>query len=412
MLKSVSLAFILVVVFNVKASAQTLSLDYYLDKGLKASPFLKDYNNQISSGQLDSLLVLSGFKPQVGITSQIMAAPFSSNFGYDEAITNGGNYVATVGVKQTLFNKNIRAAQLQSLELLKQSLDVNKVITETDVKKSITAQYIAAFIDYSLLQFNQKVVGILTEQQKLVKYMVDNGIYQQTDFMNLAISTKAQEIAQKQTFIQYKNDLALLNLLSGIEDTSFVTLAKPEIQINRIINFNSLPTVVQSRIDSLKNSNARTMIDLNYRPKLDAFADAGFMAVKPVNIPYNFGASFGLNFSMPIYDGKQRIQEYKKIDIAENSRTLYREYYTFQFRQQYNQLQEQIRLTNDLVLDMQSQLDQQKQLIEVYKVEIEHGLVRFTDYLLVVNNFINMQNNLSAAEMNRMQLINQLNYLK
>jgi len=392
--------------------SQSRMLDYYLGQALKNSPLLRDYSNQLSSGRLDSLLVLSGYKPQVGVSSQVMAAPFSTNFGYDEAITNGGNYAAVIGVKQSLLNKGIKSAQLQSIELLKQSLDVNKVITEIDVKKSITAQYIAAYIDYSILQFNQKVVGILTEQQKIVKYMVENGIYQQTDLMNLSVSTKAQEIAQKQTFIQYKNDVALLNLLSGIVDTSFVLLAKPEIQINRIVDFNSLPTVVQSRIDSLKNSNARTLIDLNYRPRLDAFADAGFMAVKPANIPGNFGTSFGLNFSLPIYDGKQRVNEYKKIDIAETSRTLYRDYYTLQFRQQYNQLLEQIRLNNDLVIEMQGQLDQQKQLIDMYKVEIDHGLVRFTDYLLVVNNYINMQNNLAAAEMNRMQLINQLNYLK
>lgn len=406
------LIILLTLIIDENGYSQSRQLDHYLSEGLKNSPLLRDYSNQINSGKLDSLLVLCGYKPQIGVTSQVMAAPFSTNFGYDEAITNGGNYSAVVGVKQSLLNKGIKSAQLQSIELLKQSLDVNKVITETDLKKSITAQYIAAYIDYSLLQFNQKVVGILTEQQKVIKYMVENGIYQQTDLMNLSVSAKAQEIAQKQTFIQYKNDVALLNLLSGIVDTSFVILAKPEIQINRIADFNSLPSVVQSRIDSLKNSNARTLIDLNYRPRLDAFADAGFMAVKPANVPSNFGTSFGLNFSMPIYDGKQRQQEYKKIDIAETYRTMYREYYTTQFRQQYNQLLEQIRLTNDLVLEMNGQLDQQKQLIEMYKVEIDHGLVRFTDYLLVVNNYINMQNNLAAAEMNRMQLINQLNYLK
>ena len=412
MRKRIFLAFFLIILFSAKASAQTLSLDYFLGQGLKNSPILRDFQNQLNSGKLDSLLVLTGYKPLVGVTSQVMAAPFSTNFGYDQAITNGGNYTATIGVKQPLFSKNIRSAQLQGIELLKQSLVVNKVITETDLKKSITAQYIAAYIDYTLLLFNQKVVGILSEQQKVVKYMVENGIYQQTDYMNLAVSTRAQEIVQKQTFIQYKNDIALLNLLSGITDTSFVVLEKPEILITKPADFNSLPMLLQSRIDSLKNSNARIMIDLNYRPKLEAFADAGFMAVKPANIPGNFGTSFGLNFNIPIYDGKQRFQEYKKIDIAESSRSIYRDYYTSQYRQQYNQLQEQIQLTKDLVIEMNGQLDQQKQLIDMFKIEIEHGLVRFTDYLVVVNNYINMQHNLAAAEMNRLLLINQLNYLK
>lgn len=49
MLKSVSLAFILIIVFIAKASSQMLSLDYYLEKGLKTSPLLKYCNNQISN---------------------------------------------------------------------------------------------------------------------------------------------------------------------------------------------------------------------------------------------------------------------------------------------------------------------------------------------------------------------------
>jgi outer membrane protein TolC len=395
-----------------KASSQTLSLDFYLEQSLKNSPLLKDYQNQVNSGRLDSLLVLCGYKPQISLTSQVLVAPTATHFGYDEAITNGGNYAATIGVKQSLFNKNIKSAQLQSLQLIRQSLDVNKSITETDLKNSVTTQYIATYFDYNQLEFYRKVVGILNEQAKEVKYLVDNGIYQQTDLMNLTVSIKAQQISQKQMLIQYKNDIAILNLLCGIVDTSSVVLAKPEIRFIKPLEYNSLPTVVQSKIDSLKNYNARTLIDLNYRPKLEAFADAGFMAIKPLNIPNNFGTSFGLNFSMPIYDGKQRIQEYNKINIAEKSRRLYLDSYTSRYRQQYYQLQEQIRLTDDLIADMHSQLDQQKQVIDVYKIEIEQGLVRFTDYLLIVNSYISMQNNLAQVEMNRLQLINQLNYLK
>jgi outer membrane protein TolC len=412
MLKLISIAFLPLVLSMAKVSAQPLSLDYFLEQGLKNSPMLRDYTNQLNSGRLDSLLVLCGYKPQVGITSQVLVSPAGTHFGYDEAITNGGNYAATIGVKQPLFNKNIKSAQIQNIQLLQQSLDVNKSITETELKNSVTMQYIAAYYDYSQMQFLQRVVDILSDQAQEVKYLVENGIYQQTDLMNLLVSKKAQEISQKQVLIQYKNDIALLNLLCGIVDTSYVVLAKPEIKFTKPVEFSSLPAVVQSKIDSLKNSNARTLIDLNYRPKLEAFADAGFMAIKPVNIPNNFGTSFGLNFSLPIYDGKQRLQEYKKIDISENSRRLYLNFYTSQYRQQYNQFQEQIRLTDDLILDMKTQLEQQKQVIDMYKVEIEHGLVRFTDYLLIVNNYIITQNNLAAVEMNRLQLINQLNYLK
>jgi outer membrane protein TolC len=412
MLKSYLLAALLLILFLADAPAQDHSLDYYLLKGLSNSPLLKDYDNQLRSGSIDSLLVLCGYKPQVNLTSQVLVPPYSTHFGYDESITNGGNYAAVIGVKQPLIYNKVKAAQLQNIVLLKQSLAVNRKVTETDLKKSITTQYVTSFTDYGQLQFILKVIEMLTGQQKMVRYLVESGIYQQTDLMNLSATIKAQEIAYKQTRMQYKNDIAVLNLLCGIVDTATVVFKTPDINLTNRFDLNSLPAIQQSRIDSLRNSNAKVLTDLNYRPKLDAFADAGFMAAKPLNIPNNFGTSFGLNLSMPIYDGKQRIQEYKKIEIAENTRVLNREFYSSQYWQQYRQLQEQLHLTDDLLLEINTQIDQYNKLIEMYKIEIEKGLVRFTDFLSAINNYTNAQNNLAVARMNRMQIINQLNYLK
>lgn len=73
---------------------------------------------------------------------------------------------------------------------------------------------------------------------------------------------------------------------------------------------------------------------------------------------------------------------------------------------------QQVQLTDELIRDINQQLSQQKQLIDLYKVEIEKGLVRFTDFLAAINNYANTQNSLTIAEMNRLQLINQLNFLK
>jgi outer membrane protein TolC len=189
-------------------------------------------------------------------------------------------------------------------------------------------------------------------------------------------------------------------------------LVKPDLRITNLFSVASSPVFLQSKIDSLKNLNARSLVDLSYRPKLEAFADAGFMAVKPLNIPSNFGSSIGLNFSLPIYDGHQREQQYSKIELAENTRKVYRDAYTSQYMQQLRQLQEQLRLSEELISDISSQILQQKDLIAVYRTEMEQGLVRFTDYLVIINSYSLTQNSLTVAEMNRLQLINQLNYLK
>ncbi len=404
---------ILALLVTSKAFSQSRTLNYYISTGLKNSPLLNDYTNQLQSGSLDSLLTLSGYKPQVNVTSQAMYAPAGTNIGYDEAITNGGNYAATIGVTQSLFNTKIKSARAENINLLKQSLGVNKLLTETDLKKSITLQYITAFADYSQIQFTRKMIELLYGQQSTIKHMVDAGIYQLTDLMNISVTIKAQEITGKQLFIQFKNDIALLNLLTGIIDTTTVELASPDLKLNAQIDIQQSPVLLQSKIDSLQNTNAKSLVGLNYRPRLEAFADAGFMAIKPLNIPQNFGTSFGLNFSIPVYDGKQRVLEYKKIEIAEKSRSLYLDYYKTQYWQQYRQLYEQLRLNDDLIGDINVQLSQLKDLIDMYKkVALENGLVRITDFLSAVNNYADTQNSLTIAEMTRMQLINQLNYLK
>ncbi|HAH23188.1 MAG TPA: hypothetical protein DCL77_05420 [Prolixibacteraceae bacterium] len=410
MLRNKLIAFVLFLASVCSVNAQ--SLDDYIQKGLDNSPLLKDFGNQLLSGKLDSLLVQASYKPQVNQVSQVMYAPTARNFGYDEAITNGGNYSAVLNVVQPLLNKKIKGNQFKNITLSNQTIDANARITTIELKQGITAQYLTAYADYSLIEFNQNTLNLLKEEQALLKSLTDQAIYPQTDLMNLSVSVTAQEIAIRQAFMQYRNSLAVLNFICGINDTSAVMLKKPELTVQNNFNLNSSPAMMKFAIDSLKNVNSQLLIDLNYRPKLSAFADAGFMAILPQNIPHNFGTSFGLNFSLPVYDGRQRKLQIDKSTLAENSRLDNKAFYTSQYKQQINQLTEQLKLTDDLIRRIGNQLLVQEKLITLYKIEIEKGLVRFLDFLTTVNNYTQTKNSLTVSEMNRLQIINQMNYLK
>jgi len=401
---------LLLTVFSSFSDAQTL--DDYLAKGLKNSPLLKDYANQMRSGGVDSSLVVATFKPQVNLTSQAMIAPTATNFGYDATITNGGNFSGLLTANQSLFNKKIKSEQFKTIQLANQSLQVTKKLSETELKKTITNQYLTAYNNYSQIRFNKSVLKLLEGEFSTLKVLVQKGIYLQTDYLNLSTSIQSQKISIKQSFIQFKNELATLNYICGINDTSTVELQYPSIKLEKGFDPMSSLQMEQFRIDSLKNTNQKALVDLNYRPQLSAFADAGFGAVTPLNIPYNFGTSIGLNFSMPLYDGKQRKLQYNKISIAEETRKYYKDFYQKQFNQQYLQLNEQLKLNDELILEIKGQLNNQEQLIGLYKTEIEKGLVRFLDFLTVVNNYVSTKNNLTVVEMNRLQIMNQLNYLK
>jgi len=404
----ITILFITCVFGNVLAQ----SVEDYISWGLKNSPLLYDYNNQKLAGKIDSLLLLATYKPQVNQLTQAIHYPSGSGWGYDEAITNGGTYSSLVSVTQPLFSKKRIGGQLQAIDLLNQALKLNSKITILDLKKSITAQYLNAYADFNQSQFNQSVFELLNKEQNTVKALVDKGVYLITDYMNLQISIRSQSIAISQSSIQLKNDLAILNFLCGISEKQEIKLIKPDLQVLNNYGPENSPVFAQFRIDSLKNRNSRQLIDLNYRPKFNIFADGGFNGIAPQNIPHNFGASVGVNFTVPIYDGKQRKLQYEKIDLAENTRIYYKQFYSSQYKIQFDQLNNQLNMTEHLLVEIRNQLTEQEHLIELYRTELEKGLVRFLDFITVFNNYTATKATYLVTEMNRLQIINQLNYLK
>jgi outer membrane protein TolC len=393
-------------------AAQTRNLDYYIQQSIKNSPLIKDYHLQMASNGIDSQKVKATFKPQVGLNGQIYYAPNYNGYGYDNTVTNGGNYQAQVAATQELIIRKSKHVQLQGLDIQNQYLDNSSKITELDLTKAVTDEYIIAFKDFNLIRSVQEILDLLSNEEESLKPLVQKGLYAQTDYLNIRMTKEAQLLALRQAQMQYKNDLYSLNVLCGLEDTIFPELAKPSINLTERVNAANLLLLKQYRIDSLKFMNRKKTIDLNYQPKLSAFADAGLWSAYLPGIYKNFGAGVGLNFSMPLYDGKQRKYEYQKIALASQISHNYEDFYHRQYQQQILQLEAQLKATDDLIAETNKQIQLSKDLIDVYKAELNQGLVRVTDLILTVNNYINFKTSLNQANMSSLQIINQLNYFK
>jgi outer membrane protein TolC len=195
-------------------------------------------------------------------------------------------------------------------------------------------------------------------------------------------------------------------------DTSSVSLVEPDLPLKNDFNIENSQQINQFRIDSLKNNSTKALIDMDYQPTLNAFADAGFNSINPKNISNNFGTSIGLNFSLPIYNGKQRKFQYSKIALAEKTRMSSRDFFVTQYDLQKNHLMEQLKFNEDIISGLRLQVKDQKKLIDLYRLEMNHGLVRFIDYLSLINNYSQAKINLNKTEAYRLQIINQLNHLK
>lgn len=392
------------------ARAQTYTLDHYLELAKNNSPLLKDLRNQVAASQLDSLRLRAGLKPQVNVNSNGYFAPVVNGYGYAGAITNVQTFNALLGVNKQLIGKQYLNAQLAAINLQRDSIINSGAVSEQDLKKTVTSQYITAYGSLQQVKFNRDVVKLLTQEEGLLKKLTRNNVYKQSEYLAFLVTLKQQQLQLLQAQLQYKNDYATLNYIAGVVDTATVELEEPVIQKTITPDASVSIFFRQFKADSLRLVNSRSLIDYSYRPKANIFADGGYNTDFTAQAYKHFGTSFGFSISMPVYDGGQRKLQYKKLKLEEETRLNYKAFFNSQYRQQIAQLNQQINENDNLVNQVKEQIKYAESLIKVDTQLMQTGDVKIADLILAVNSYYTITNLLTQATITKLQLINQLNY--
>ena len=390
---------------------QTRNLDFYLKEAIQNSPLLNDYNNQIKSAVADSLIIRAAKKPFVDAKSQLLYSPAYHNFGYDEIVTDQGNYTAVVGITQSIFNKKELNNKYSAIDIQKQSLNNFSRISVTELNKTITDQYITSYSGLTDFLFNRNFLELLKKENEIVKQFVKNGIAKQTDYLSLLVEIQSQEILISQLKNQYRNDLMLLNQICGLKDSTWYELVDPAVEIKGTPDIKKSPAYIQYKIDSIRLENEKMAIDIKYKPKVNWFADAGFLTSNPWNFYKHFGYSAGLSLNVPLYDGKQRGIEKQKIEFSENTRQVYKSTYYKQYFQQMQQFELELKAMNEMSIQVENQLKTSEQLVNTLKDQLEAGIVQMTEYINAIKNFKTTSRNINLIHIHKLQVINEMNFL-
>src|SRR5882724_3213216 len=396
-----------VVVFSF---AQKNNLDYFISQAIANSPLLKDYQNQRLSLALDSQIIRAALKPQVNGNSTNSYAPVIHGWGYDEVITNGQQISALVSASKSFISNKSIASQIATLQIQSQSATNTIKISEQDLKKTITDQYITAFGEQLQIEFYSHINELLSKEDSLLKKLTQDNVFKQTEYLAFTVTRQQQLLTTSQLEIQYNFDYAMLNYLAGIVDTTISSLQDPQLSTASFGDFTNSVFYHQFVLDSLKLVNDRALIDINYRPKINAFADAGYNSSLNYKPYKNFGTSIGLNLIIPIYDGKQKRLQYSKIDIQERTRVSKRDFFIQQHNQQILQLMQQLNSTGKLIELINKQINYTETLITVNEKLLATGDIRLTDFILTLNNYFNAKNLITQNYVSRLKIMNQLNY--
>jgi len=398
------------IVVITRATAQEKSLDVFVQSALQSSPLLKDYSNQRLLNMIDSLRLLAGYGPQVNGSASNSYSPSYNGFGYDYAITNGANFSDLVTVSKKLVSRENLGNQQEAFRLLNLSLEITGKITEQDLKKTVTAQYITAYGSWRQYLFNNDLLQLLGKEEDLLKKLTGGGIYRQTDYLTFLVTMQQQELTTTQAHNQFQNDFAVLSYLSGMQDTSAAGLADPALQVTLPTDPENTVFYRQYGVDSLKLKNQDAAIDFTYKPKVSLYADGGYVSSLAEQPYKNFGISGGVNITVPIYDGKQRKMQHDRIAVQEDIRRNYRDFFKTQYAQQIAQLSQQLRLTQNLISQTDKQIRYTQALLDADRKLLETGDMKMADYILAIGNFLSARNLINQNTVSRLQIINQINY--
>lgn len=251
---------------------------------------------------------------------------------------------------------------------------------------------------------------MLSKEDTALKILTRQNVYRQVDYLSFLITYEQLNLTRIQLEHQFKNDYATLNYLAGIIDTSAIILEPPVFNINDNFNFDNSIFITKFRTDSLKLINNTALINAGYRPKISLYADGGYLSTFSFEGYKNFGASAGINLSIPIYDGHQRKLQLSKITLAEKTRQKNKEFFINQYHQQIAQLKQQLSLIDELTSSINKQMNYIQTLVDADMRLLQTGDIKITDLVLAINNYINIKGLNVQNIVSRMQIINQINY--
>lgn len=395
--------------FSKPLFSQKKDLHFYLTQSKANSPLLKDFQNQTRSLSVDQQLLKASLGLQITANSDLLYAPVISGYGLDEVLTNGQQVIALISARKEVIGKGQLAARLKSISLNQEGMLNQIKLSEETLEKSIIDQYILSYTDQEQLKLSREIIELLLTEDELLKKLTQSSVFKQTDYLAFKVNLQQQLLTKQQLEIQYENNLATLNYLSGIVDSSKEEIAKPEITAKTPTLFKESYYFEGFKIDSLKNINNRDLINLSYKPKLSVFADAGYQSSLRIQPYKNMGWSVGLNLSIPIHDGNQRKMLIAQNNLKEKSRQAYLESSSRQYHQLMIQLKQLIGQYNALISDSEKQMEFSKTLVKANALQLRTGEVRMTDYILSINNYLDLRSSAILNQSNRLILINQLN---
>jgi outer membrane protein TolC len=319
----------LVAVATVRAGdrpmGDSISLDQCLVLARENSPELRIATSALEASRFDRKLASQVRLPQLRLSAGAGFAPISHDFGYDPAVSNGGELGARIVAEQTLYSGGQTGLQLKQAQtavsqqsLARQQQDRDLVyavqlayidLLATEEQRKLYFQSVERLTDYTnlVLDLNQsgqaKYADVLNAQVELAQVQIDSGRAEQA---------MASARLNLNRLLGLPDDTVLY--ASGSLDSLLLNASDTAIVIPGAMNVDNLD-ISAAQLDLKQSHLTLDIAQSQWKPTVSLSADAGIMTsrenllLSPAERYRSVGYSIGLSLEMPLWDRGKRKTE-------------------------------------------------------------------------------------------------------
>jgi outer membrane protein TolC len=327
--------FLVFVTFAVSsAGGQALfTLDRCLTLARSQSPQMRSAQNAIRTAELSHAELSTTKLPRIKLGASSIYAPSSGSFGYDPAISNGGQVSGQVIVQQSLYDGGIRGLKSDQLSLDINRLEKEKRIAERDLLFSVKQAFVETLRSGQEIVLQDESLRQLRDYLDIVRRLSKVGNAAYTDVLKTELQLSNAQLSYQKAAEEFAVAKYSLAELIGVPlDTSFSIVGSLNDTTYTATDSSPLTTSpdslsnIEMSVTSLAIKRSLLDVDLaqheNY-PTIIFVGDAGLLTSGDnLRLPRDeranmFGFSLGLALEIPLVNWGAtdlRVQQ-KQLDV-------------------------------------------------------------------------------------------------
>ncbi len=306
-------------------ASDSLTLERCIQIARDNSPGLRMASSAVAASRLDRKLAGQARWPQIRFIGGAGYAPVSHNFGYDPAVSNGGELGARIVAEQTLYSGGTVGLQMQQAEtqITQRSLEWQQ--HDRDLVYTVRQAFIELLAAQQQSHLSNRSVERLADYTDLVTNLNQSGRAKYADLLTAQVELSRGRIdsaAALQAVVSARLNLdrllgapcdTELNITGSLDNLLF-DVFDSEAVIPEITTADNLD-IGTARLDLDQSRLALDLTRSQWKPTVSLSADAGLITSRenlllPAPERYrSAGYSVGISVEMPLWDSGRRKTE-------------------------------------------------------------------------------------------------------